>query len=96
MGTAHIRYSGKKLARIKFGESVFRTYLNLETTDTDRIRITQYRNVWQFLIWRFSANSPIRQIKNLAKLSRYTVCAQFAIRKWAVVMKFLPRKLMRI
>ena len=47
--------------------------LKLATTDTDRIRITQYRNVWQFLIWRFSANSPIHQIKNLAKFSRYTV-----------------------
>ena len=41
----HVRIAGK------FGESVFRTYwrvLNLATTDTDRIRIPQYCNVWRF------------------------------------------------
>ena len=31
-------------------------------------------NIGRFLIWRFSANSPNRQIKNLTKVSRYTVC----------------------
>ena len=48
------------------------------TTDTNRIHIMQYRNVWRFVIWRFSAKSPIRQIKNLAKFSRYMVyCTAF-------------------
>ena len=30
-------------------------------------------NIGGFLIWQFTANSPNRQIKNLAKVSRYTV-----------------------
>ena len=47
--------------------------LNLATIDTNRVRISQNRNVWWFLIWRYSANSQIRQIKNLAKFSCYTV-----------------------
>ena len=33
-------------------------------------------NIGEVLIWRFPANSPIRQIKTLAKFSRYTVSSQ--------------------
>ena len=38
--------------------------------------IVMQLNIGRFSIgdWRFSANSPNRQIKNLAKVSRYTVC----------------------
>ena len=40
---------------------------------TDRIRITLYCCSWRVLNLAISANSPIRQIKNLAKTSRCTV-----------------------
>ena len=65
----YIPYSGK-IWRI-----CLRTYwrvLNLATTDTDRIRIKHA--ILQCLA--ISANSPIRQIKNLAKFSRYTVARE--------------------
>ena len=41
----------ENLASIRFGGSVYRKYwqvLNLATTDTDRIRIMQYCNIWRF------------------------------------------------
>ena len=54
-------YSGKK-----FGEPAFRTYwrdFNLATTDTDRIRITQYRNVWRFLIGDYTQTRQFATLK---------------------------------
>ena len=67
----------ENLASIKFGESVFRTYwrvLNLATTDTDRIHITLYRNIWWALNLAISPQTrQFTKLKNLPKIPRYTV-----------------------
>ena len=66
----------ESLASIKFGKLALRRYwqnLNLVIWILSVIGTHAIIYIGKFLIWRPLPNSPNRQIKNLAKVSRYTV-----------------------
>ena len=61
----------------KFGELALSSYwrnLNLAILNPITIGARAIIHICEFLVWRSLPNSPNRQIKNLAKVSYYTVC----------------------
>ena len=66
----------ESLASIKFGELALSRYwrdLNLAIWILSTIGARAIIYIGKFLIWQPLPNSPNRQIKNLAKVSRYMV-----------------------
>ena len=89
MMTRVLLYSGKVLASIKFGELALSRYwwnLNLVIWILGAIGMHAIVYIGEFLIWWPLLNSLNHQIKNLTKVSRYTVyCEYYQTDHWIVI-----------